>query len=113
MQKPRITHRDPGFGTFVRGGGIEPPWLLTASTSSEDRPSKDAISRGCERQETSESGCERRILPVHSQNPSLGDQAITGALRGACETWQREQDRAELRLVLYSLLAELARPLEP
>ena len=32
-QKPRTSRKDSGFFS-VRGGGLEPPWLLTASTSS-------------------------------------------------------------------------------
>ncbi|MGA9656597.1 MAG: tyrosine-type recombinase/integrase, partial [Polyangia bacterium] len=32
-QKPRTSRKDSGF-LSVRGGGLEPPWLLTASTSS-------------------------------------------------------------------------------
>jgi hypothetical protein len=32
-EKPRTIGNDSGF-RGVRGGGIEPPWLLTASTSS-------------------------------------------------------------------------------
>jgi hypothetical protein len=93
----------------VRGGGIEPPWLLTASTSSEDSPSKDAISRGCERQETAESGRERRISAARSQNPEQADEAITEVLREAFEGWQRKRHRGELRRVLFELLGALAR----
>jgi hypothetical protein len=93
----------------VRGGGIEPPWLLTASTSSEDGRKEDAISRGYERQETSESGSQRRISAVHSQNPGVDDEATTEVLRAACEGWERERDRGELRRVLFELLGDLSR----
>jgi len=46
----------------VRGGGLEPPWLLTASTSTRPDGQDSNDLAGLERQETSENVPERHIL---------------------------------------------------
>ena len=94
----------------VRGGGIEPPWLLTASTSNHAGASKDAISRTCERQQTSASAQERRISAACSQNPPDDDEDIDRLLSTALQTWRRGRDRAELRAYLFGLLTSISRP---
>jgi hypothetical protein len=88
----------------VRGGGIEPPWLLTASTSNGERARDDVISRGYERQETAANGCERRISAACSQNDPEGDAVITEALREVIDGWERARDRSVLRRALFELL---------
>jgi hypothetical protein len=93
----------------VRGGGIEPPWLLTASTSNGDRARDDVISRGYDRQETAANGRERRISAACSQNDPEGDAVITEALREVIDGWERGRDRRGLRRALFELLGVLAR----
>ena len=77
---------DPEISSFlgelgpVRGGGIEPPWLLTASTSTHAGASNDAISRTCARRETSASVSERQVSAARSQNPTTGHEDRGGSI---------------------------------
>src|SRR5438552_7417822 len=65
LPTPRRRNPEPSEMTrglpAVRGRGLEPRWLLTASTSSGAGPSSVKNSAGLERQEASGSGTERRI----------------------------------------------------
>ena len=90
----------------MRGGGLEPPWLLTASTSSRkaDHDSNDLAE--LERQETSESGPERPILATCSQNGGKPDR-IAEALEDARATWSRGRDQRELRKALLAVMGLL------
>ena len=106
---------------MVRGGGLEPPWLLTASTSSrsDGPPSKDFAE--LERQETSGSGLKRPILATCSQNSGGAEVRTSGSsesqdsgpdpvlvrLRSARENWEQRRDLRELRRALLDLLQEL------
>jgi hypothetical protein len=95
-------------GFLVRGGGIEPPWLLTASTSTHAGASNDAISRGCERQATPEDGPARPVSAACSQNPPADEETIHRLLVAAVEGWVRQRDHDALRAALTRVLRSLA-----
>jgi hypothetical protein len=98
----------------VRGRGLEPRWLLTASTSSGAGPSSPKDSAGLERQETSGSGTERRIPVTCDRNSGGGDEDAKGItdvvavrLAEAGRTWEAERDRRSLRRALLELVQAL------
>jgi hypothetical protein len=98
----------------VRGRGLEPRWLLTASTSSGAGPSNPKDFDGLERQEAPEGGPERRI-PVTFDRNSGGEDEGTKAiadvvavrLAEAARRWKAERDRRSLRRALLDLLYAL------
>jgi hypothetical protein len=90
----------------VRGGGLEPPWLLTASTSTRNDPPDSNDLAGLERQETSESVPKRHILAVHSQNSEATDP-VAELIKDACRDWAARHDPRELRKVLLAIMGLL------
>jgi len=98
----------------VRGRGLEPRWLLTASTSSGAGPTSPRASPGLERQEAAESGTERRIPVTRDRNSGGGNESPNGItdmvamrLAEAGRTWEAERDRRSLRRALLDLLQAL------
>ena len=90
----------------MRGGGLEPPWLLTASTSIQrDGPDFNDLAE-LERQETSASVPERHILATHSQNSAPADLVAEG-LGDACRAWGEQHQPRELRKVLLAIMGLL------
>jgi hypothetical protein len=90
----------------VRGGGLEPPWLLTASTSTQEGPSGPNVFAEKDRQETSANVSERQISAARSQNP-LTDDEVTRALAAAQDAWVEDLDRVRLARALFVLLRRL------
>ena len=105
MKKPRTTWDDSGF-LSVRGGGLEPPWLLTASTSTRNDPPDSNDLAGLERQETSESVPKLHILAVHSQNSEAADP-VAELIKDACRDWAERHEPRELRKVLLAIMGLL------
>jgi len=98
----------------VRGRGLEPRWLLTASTSNGVRTASPKESAGPERQGTPGSVHERRIPVTRDRNSGEGNdspEAITDVvavrLAEAGRTWEAERDRRSLRRALLDLLQGL------
>jgi hypothetical protein len=98
----------------VRGRGLEPRWLLTASTSKEGDPASPKDFARLERQKTSRTASERRIPVACDQNPGEGrskdspDQ-IAAALADAAQVWRGNPDPRALRRALFELLRMLDR----
>jgi hypothetical protein len=98
----------------VLGRGLEPRWLLTASTSSARAPSNPKDSVGLERQEATESGPERQI-PVTCERNSGGEpegpkpitDLVVLRLAEAGRRWEAERDSRSLRRALLDLLQAL------
>jgi hypothetical protein len=103
--------RGPGL---VRGRGLEPRWLLTASTSNGERPPRGKDFAAFERQETSGSVPERHI-PVTCDRNSGGKpegpigiaDVVAVRLEEAGRRWGAERDRRGLRRALLELLHAL------
>ena len=94
------------MGSVVRGGGLEPPWLLTASTSIQrDGPDFNDLAE-LQRQETSGSVPERHILAGHSQNSEAADPVAEG-LVDAWRAWAERHEPRELRKVLLAIMGLL------
>lgn len=96
----------------VRGGGqLEPPWLLTASTSNGIEGARPKDFAVLERQQTSESGQKRPILDQLGQNSvhSLEEAhaAVARALCAALQRWDAGCEARDLRVHLVRLLALL------
>jgi hypothetical protein len=104
-EKPRTTCNDSGF-SVVRRGGLEPPWLLTASTSIHNNPNDSNDFEELERQETSESVPERPILATCSQNSEAADP-VAEWLCDACRIWAEHHEPRELRKVLLAIMGLL------
>jgi hypothetical protein len=104
-RKPRTAGNDSGF-RGVRGGGIEPPWLLTASTSTRQSPPDFNDLAELERQGTSESVPKRHILATCSQNSEPAD-LVADRLRDAWRAWAETHEPRELRKVLLAILGLL------
>jgi hypothetical protein len=90
----------------VRGGGIEPPWLLTASTSTRAGRRRDGKLGTFARQEAPAGGQERPILGTV---PGLGPGAaepdrIPRELRRVMGVWRKRRDPVALRLAIERLL---------
>jgi hypothetical protein len=101
----------------VRGGGIEPPWLLTASTSTRADGARDRKLGTLQRQEPPGSGPERLIpgtVPGISSGVAEPDR-IARELRRAIGVWRMRRDRVALRLAIERLLAmpEMVEPRTP
>jgi len=96
---------DSGF-QVVRGGGIEPPWLLTASTSSEAERLNTEDSTGVERQDTPESALKRPIPVTCDRNSGAGDR-VAEQLAAVLDQWRRHRDHRQLRRALLGLLQNL------
>jgi hypothetical protein len=90
----------------VRGGGLEPPWLLTASTSSRHDGHDSNDLAGLERQETSESVPKRPILATCSQNSEPAD-SVAERLGDAWRTWTETHEPRGLRKALLAIMALL------
>ena len=90
----------------MRGGGLEPPWLLTASTSTREavRDSNDLAE--LERQGTSANVTERRILATRNQNPRQ-PEPIADWLMSARLAWNETRDKRELRKILLRIMTAL------
>jgi hypothetical protein len=93
-------------GFSVRGGGLEPPWLLTASTSTRRNGPDSNDLEELERQETSESVSKRHILATCSQNSEPADP-VAECLGDACRAWAGSGDPRKLRKVLIAILGLL------
>jgi hypothetical protein len=94
------------FGS-VRGGGIEPPWLLTASTSTRVERRRDGKLGTFVRQEAPGSGTKRPIpgtVPGISQGVAAPDR-IARELRRAMGVWRMRRDPVALRVAIERLLA--------
>jgi hypothetical protein len=99
----------------VRGGGIEPPWLLTASTSTlVDRPN-GRVTAASERQQTPASVPERPILVSCDRNdgaqePGAGDplDPVSELLEKAVLGWRRRLSPPALRTALLGVLRALS-----
>ncbi len=94
---------------LVRGRGLEPRWLLTASTSKENGPTSPKDFARLERQETSRTASERRIPVACDQNPGVAESddssdQIAAALATAVQVWRRNPDPRALRRALFELL---------
>jgi len=91
----------------VRGGGLEPPWLLTASTSTRAEGRRDGKLGTFACQEAPGSGPKRPILgtvpgmPVGATEPDR----IARELRRAICVWRMGRDPVALRLAIERLLA--------
>ena len=94
-----------GAPSLVRGGGIEPPWLLTASTSTAKTRLDSENSWGEERQETPFGGQKRPILAAGGQNSGQRIEVITQALEVTVSEWRCREDR----WILFARLAHLMR----
>jgi hypothetical protein len=104
-EKPRTAGNDSGFRS-VRGRGLEPLWLLTASTSTRnDAPDSNDLAE-LRRQETSESVPKRPILATCSQNSEPAD-LVADRLRDAWRAWAETHEPRELRKVLLAILGLL------
>jgi hypothetical protein len=98
----------------VRGRGLEPRWLLTASTSIEAGLRTANDSKDFERQETPES-VPKRPIPVACDKNSGGGKAslsavidaITARLTEIQQIWVSGGDRRSLRRALLELLRAL------
>ena len=94
----------------MRGGGLEPPWLLTASTSNGiggQRPNDFAALR---RQEAPELHQKRPILVQQHQNSERHPDtriAVTRELKAALADWVNGSSGHDLRLQLLRLLTIL------
>ena len=93
-----------GFQSARRG--IEPPWLLTASTSTRQSPHDSNNLAELERQGTSESVPKRHILATCSQNAEPAD-LVADRLRDAWRAWAETHEPRELRKVLLAILGLL------
>jgi hypothetical protein len=90
----------------VRGRGLEPLWLLTASTSTRnDGPDSNDLAE-LERQETSEGVPKRPILATCSQNSEPGD-LVAKRLVDVRAAWVESRDPRELRKALIAILGLL------
>ena len=76
----------------VRGGGIEPPWLLTASTSTAEISPNIENYWGVERQKAPECSQKRRIVAACRHNSEGRLLAITELLRAMADEWDRGND---------------------
>jgi hypothetical protein len=96
-----------GVPGLVRGGGIEPPWLLTASTSTRAEDARDGKLGTFVRQEAPKSGPGR---PIPGTVPGIGaggvePDRIARELRRAMGVWRVRRDPAALRVAIERLLA--------
>ena len=95
----------------VRGGGLEPPWLLTASTSNGIGGLRTNDFAALQRQETSILAPKRPILAQLGQNSECVDadtrMAIARALTAAIGRWTGSASARELRVQLLRILATL------
>jgi len=96
---------------LVRGGGLEPPWLLTASTSKGIDAARANDFAALERQETSEFGQKRPILAELGQNSihrvTTLRAGVTSAICEVLERWASGCPVREARVQLARLLAML------
>jgi hypothetical protein len=89
----------------VRGGGLEPPWLLTASTSRRAGGSKPRAFREPERQEVPGGGRKQPILGTVPRIRDGGElDRVARELRRAMGVWRMTRDPAELRRAIQRLL---------
>ena len=106
-----LADRDCLASAPLRGGGLEPPWLLTASTSNGIEGARPKDFAALERQQTSESGQKRLILAELGQNSVHRLEevraAVTRALCAAAQRWDSGCEARELRVHLDRLLALL------
>jgi len=105
---------NPGAPSLVRGGAIEPPWLLTASASTRAEGARERELGRFVRQEATGSGPGR---PIPGTVPGIGaggvePDRVARELRRAMGVWRRLRDPVALRLAMERLLAmpELAKP---
>src|SRR5450432_2751786 len=96
----------------VRGRGLEPRWLLTASTSNAIDSLQGSVSAELERQETAETVEKRLVSAQQNQNVvgGVGDEGraeVMRALYAALEVWTDGGTTRELRLHVVRLLALL------
>jgi hypothetical protein len=90
----------------VRRGGLEPPWLLTASTSTRQGPPDSNDLAELERQGTSESVRKRPILATCSQNFETADP-VAERLGDAIRAWGEQHDSRGLRKALLAIMGFL------
>ncbi len=109
------TRRNPERLLSCARRGLEPPWLLTASTSNGGRPSRPNDSQALERQETSVSVSKRQI-PVTCDRNSGGIEEVAPLgvvdpialrLEEADRAWTASRDPRALRRALLELLRAL------
>jgi hypothetical protein len=96
--------------TVVRGGGLEPPWLLTASTSRDGRGPDGKVSVELERLETSGNVTEGPILGTCAQNPGAASEwkaRVRALLAQAIETWSAGAAPRDLRRQLLHTIDTL------
>ena len=95
----------------MRGEGLEPPWLLTASTSKGIAAARINDFAVLERQETSEFGQKRPILAELGQNSvhrvACVRAGVTSAICDVLERWANGCSLREARAQLVGLLAML------
>ena len=96
----------------MRGRGLEPRWLLTASTSNAIDSLQGSVSAELERQETAETVEKRLVSAQQNQNVvgGVGDEGraeVMRALYAALEVWTDGGTTRELRLHVVRLLALL------
>jgi hypothetical protein len=92
---------------YVLNSMREPPWLLTASTSTRDEGARDQKLGTFVRQEAPGSGPVRPILgavPGMSGGAPAPDRIARG-LRRAMGVWRTRHDPTALRLAIERLLA--------
>ena len=94
----------------MRGRGLEPRWLITASTSKEHRSEQSKDFARLERHETSVTAPERPIAVACDQNPEAQvpehDEVVV-ALAAATDVWRDARDPQTLRRSLLELLRML------